>query len=131
MALFKEWLDHLNRLMKKKEEKNITFRRQCSFTFQDIRQSNVTVKYLPANTTSILQPLDQGITRAFKERYRKHMLRSLLTQMETSANSTELCKSVSVFDAIDWIDRAWCETSNSTIIKCFRDPGFPVDNSEV
>ena len=32
---------------------------------------NVKVFYLPANTTSVLQPLDQGIIRTFKLYYRK------------------------------------------------------------
>ncbi len=44
--------------------------------------SNVTVKFLPANTTSVLQPLDQGIIKAFTSRYRKHQMRSLVSQMD-------------------------------------------------
>ena len=33
--------------------------------------TNVEVFYLPANTTSVLQPLSQGIIRTFKLYYRK------------------------------------------------------------
>lgn len=112
--------------MRKKRWENLLFADNAPSHSKDIILSNVKVKFLPANTTSILQPLDQGIIRAFKARYRKHLLRSLLSQMETVSNATELCKSITVLDAIRWIDRAWGETTETTIVKCFRDPGFPV-----
>lgn len=41
----------------------------------DLNLENVKVKFLPANTTSILQPLDQGIIHTFKVNFRQLMVR--------------------------------------------------------
>ena len=40
----------------------------------DVQLCNVKSKYLPANTTSILKPLDQGIILAMKRKYHKTQL---------------------------------------------------------
>ena len=41
---------------------------------QDIELTNVRVEFLPANTTAICQPLDQGIIRTFKAYYKRYWL---------------------------------------------------------
>ncbi|XP_067131366.1 tigger transposable element-derived protein 7-like, partial [Centruroides vittatus] len=38
----------------------------------------IKVMYLPKNTTTLIQPLDQGIISAFKTNYRREMMKSLL-----------------------------------------------------
>ena len=38
--------------------------------------TNITIKYLPPNTTSHLQPCDQSIINSFKSQYRKLYLRN-------------------------------------------------------
>ena len=50
----------------------------------DVRLYNVKLKLFPANTTSFLQPLDQGIILALKQKYRKTQLQYMITQMERS-----------------------------------------------
>lgn len=49
--------------------------------------THVKLQYLPANTTSTLQPLDQGIIKTFKTAYRKQLLRAAFTSMETTHGS--------------------------------------------
>lgn len=95
----------------------------------ELRLSHVQLKFLPANTTSVLQPLDQGIIRAFKARYRKLMIKSLLSKIEQTESASELCKEISILDAIYWISKAWNDTKDSTIVKCFRLAGFSTDNN--
>ena len=46
-------------------------------------QSNdgkVVTKFLPMNTTSLIQPMDQGILESMKRRYKKSLLRFLVVQ---------------------------------------------------
>jgi hypothetical protein len=40
--------------------------------FQGFKPSNTNITFLPPKTTSWVQPLDQGIIRAFKAIYRKY-----------------------------------------------------------
>ena len=43
--------------------------------------TNIKLVFLPANTTSILQPLDQGIIQNLKLHYRKLLLRRVLSHI--------------------------------------------------
>ncbi|XP_070560223.1 tigger transposable element-derived protein 6-like [Ptychodera flava] len=75
--------------------------------------------------TSCLQPPDQGIIRDFKARYHKHLLGSVIAKIDTCRSASEVAKSVTVLDAVYMISRAWGETTESTITKCFVKAGFP------
>jgi hypothetical protein len=50
-------------------------------------------------TTSHLQPLDQGIIKAFKACYRKRMMERLVAKIEQDDSVTELCKEINVLEA--------------------------------
>ncbi len=76
------------------------------------KYSNIKVVFLPANTTSKLQPLDLGIIMNFKTCYRKLFMRYIVTKCSTA---TEIVKSIR---AIQWI---------AVITKCFRKAGI-LDN---
>jgi hypothetical protein len=62
--------------------------------------SNVTVKFLPPNLTSEVQPLDQGVIRSVKVRYRKMMLQYIVTVAEASNTKSDFNKSISVLRAV-------------------------------
>ena len=87
------------------------------------------MKYLAANTTSILQTLDQGIILAMKQKYRKTQLRYIITQMKRSKEKycSQLLKEINVLKAIYWIKQGWYDVKCDTIVKCFTKCGF-VDN---
>jgi hypothetical protein len=91
----------------------------------ELQLSNEKLSFLPANCTSKLQTLDLGIIRAFKARYRKMMLSHLISNIENCVTVTELTKQISVLDAINWINKSWNDINASTVVKCFRDAGFP------
>ena len=43
-------------------------------------------KYLPPGVTSIIQPMDQGVLQALKQRYKKKLLRQLLIEDENGVS---------------------------------------------
>ncbi|XP_054656685.1 tigger transposable element-derived protein 4-like [Dunckerocampus dactyliophorus] len=70
--------------------------------------SNVKLIFLPPNTTSITQPMDQGIIQAAKLKFRKWQLKSIIHQMEQEPSLTapELMRNTDILKAIYWVDRA-------------------------
>ena len=118
-ASFIDWIQSLNKIM---------FFDNATSHSHELQLSNVKLSFLPVNCTSKLQPLDLGIIRAFKARYRKMMLSHLISNIENCVTVTELTKQISVLDAINWINKSWNDTNASTVVKCFRDAGFPTGN---
>jgi len=48
----------------------------------DLSYEGVKVEFLPPNTTSLIQPMDQGVIRAFKALYTRHTLQHLVESMD-------------------------------------------------
>ena len=63
--------------------------------------SNVKLAYFPPNTTSVTQPMDQGVIYTLKSFYRKFVLQSLVAKISTCSNVSELAKQVNVLDAVN------------------------------
>ena len=79
---------------------------------------NIRIQWLPANSTSRFQPLDQGIIQNLKVYYKKQWLHYMLHAYENHINPMN---TVTVLDAIRWIIRAWNhDVLSTTINSCFR-----------
>jgi hypothetical protein len=79
---------------------------------------NIRVAFLPKNSTSRFQPLDQGIIQSFKSHYRRQWLAYMLDCYESNQNPLDL---MNIHLAIRWMLRSWNNyISNTTIYNCFR-----------
>lgn len=76
--LFKKYLLKFDDDMIKQNRKIILFIDNCSAHNDLPSLKHINAKFLPANTTSKLQPLDAGIIQNFKVFYRKEILHKLL-----------------------------------------------------
>jgi hypothetical protein len=121
--VFLQWIKKVNQVMKSQKRKMLLFLDNATSHSDSLKLSNVTLRFLPPKTTSKLQPLDLGIIRAFKARYRKHMLKHLIAKIDMCDDKISLTKEKNVLDAIHWVNRSWTET---TIVAWFRDAGFPL-----
>ncbi|XP_050400164.1 tigger transposable element-derived protein 6 isoform X2 [Patella vulgata] len=128
-AIFSDWLEELNRQMRRQRRHILLFMDNAASHISDT-YSNVIIKFFPPNTTSILQPLEQGIIRSFKARFRLHMMNHLITRIDECNQANDLVKQITVLDAIHWIVRSWRETKVSTITKSFQRCGFDVSTDE-
>lgn len=71
-TLFDEWLTSVNKSMIKQKRKILLFIDHAPCHNCDAQYSNISLKFFPPNTTSKLQPLDQGVIKNFKCHYREY-----------------------------------------------------------
>lgn len=125
-SIFVKWLIKFNSRMQR-QNRTVLLLLDNAPCHMRRSMSNVNHLFLPANVTSQLQPLDQGIIQAFKLQYRSLMLRWLLTRMDECSNAAELTKKINVLDAIRWVCQAWEGVSGETITRCFQRCGLGVE----
>jgi|GraSoiStandDraft_46_1057282.scaffolds.fasta_scaffold33298_2 hypothetical protein len=88
--------------------------------------TNITVKFLPPNTTSILQPADAGIIHSFKAQYRKLFIQHQLQLFDDIMESNEQngIGKYNIKHAIYNVSNAWNNVSMETIQNCWRKAGI-------
>ncbi|GFO02073.1 tigger transposable element-derived protein [Plakobranchus ocellatus] len=77
--------------------------------------------FLPPNTTSILQPCDQGIINSFKRNYRKAVVQRYLVHIDTGCPATF---NILVLEALYLMKKAWDDIRTSAVANCFCPAGF-------
>ncbi|XP_053388839.1 tigger transposable element-derived protein 6-like [Mercenaria mercenaria] len=123
-GLFEEWLSSVDKQMKR-QKRNILLFLDNAPSHPNIQLSNVKVVFLSSNTTSVAQPMDQGIIQTKKPKFYQQQSQHIINEMEKSTQSgSELLKQISVLDTIFWINRAWKTVDATTTMKCFDKCGF-------
>ena len=124
-VIFKEWLYSLDRKMKGENRNILLFLDNFSGHSPNKNEApyvltNIKLHYFPANCTSAIQPMDQGIINSFKIRYRTHIVKRRIESIEYGSE----VDAVSILDAIKFISAAWNSTTISTISNCYKKAGF-------
>jgi len=93
-----------------------------------LQLTNVKICFLPKNTISVLQPLDQGILQNMKVLYRKLLVRSVLSKIDdvVRVSAESVSKSVTVLNAINFVNLAGKDITPNCLEKCFVDAGIPL-----
>ncbi|CAM4833278.1 unnamed protein product [Rotaria magnacalcarata] len=120
--LFSDWLADINTKMKISSRQILLFLDNAPCHPVDVQLSNIELVFFPPNTTSTVQPLDQGVIHSFKCHYRRMFVKHIIAQC-TMAHSIDHI-TVTALDAIRWIHEAWNTVTNITIRNCFRTAGF-------
>ena len=68
------------------------------------KYSNIKFCFLPANTTSKLQPLDLGIIKNFKAYYRQLLLSYVISKIDDCSTASDVVQSVKTFL---WLYGGW------------------------
>jgi hypothetical protein len=79
---------------------------------------NIRIQWLPANSTSLYQPLDQGVISQFKRYYKKQWIRFMISCYEVGSDPV---RQVNLYYALCWASQAWFDDLRSdAVYRCFR-----------
>ncbi|XP_017050529.2 tigger transposable element-derived protein 4-like [Drosophila ficusphila] len=125
-TIFINWVRGWNAELKKQRKKILLLVDNCPAhpTISDL--TNITLVFLPPNTTSVLQPMDQGIIRVIKSIFRKNLVLKIISNMDETQN--ENYPKITILDAILMINDAWQQVSPMTIANCFKHSGLAEEN---
>jgi hypothetical protein len=124
--IFQEFLVSLDRRMASKSRKILLFVDHCPACPKDVRNFKIVqVEFFPANTTSVLQPMDQGVIKALKHKFCRSFVLRLLQRLNSNKDSYKM----SLLDAVSMLAMAWNLVGKDIITNCFRKAGS-ITNAE-
>ena len=81
--IFIKWLQDLDQYFARKQKHVLLFVDNCPAHPKDVKLNFIKLAFFPPpNTTSTLQPLDQGIIKVLKQSYRKRLVQRYLREMD-------------------------------------------------
>lgn len=115
--IFNSWVQKVDYQMLKRRKKIILLidNAPCHNLDSNLVLQNVAVHYLPPNSTSVLQPLDQGIIKCYKSLYKKKLLKMLIDKCMKNT-----LKNVTLLEAIHLTAEAWDDIDKQVIFNCFN-----------
>ena len=85
----------------------------------DLTSEDGQITCLP-NTTSVLQPMDQGVLENIKKCYKRDLLLRLLDEGDSDSNIAEFRKTLNIKDAVLITAKSWNEVEQQTIAKSWK-----------
>ena len=115
--IFTRWLKELDRQMIAEERKITMIVDNCPAHPHVEGLQAVKLVFHPPNTTSKLQPMDQGV------KYRSAIVKLYINRIESGQ---ELPK-ISILDAMKFLVQAWNRVTKDTVQNCFKRAGISKD----
>nr|XP_042911118.1 tigger transposable element-derived protein 6-like [Parasteatoda tepidariorum] len=126
--IFRKWLVDLDLDFKRRNKKVVLFLDNVSsHKIDSLRLTNIILQFLPANATCKIQPLDQGIIRSFKARYRKQVIQEVLRFLEEATPEESLLsvyKKINLLTAMHFVKRVWDSVPMEVVKNCFKKAQF-------
>ena len=118
--IFEEWVRELDRIFRMEGRKIALLIDNCPAHPSVSDLTNVQVVFLPSNTTSVLQPMDQGVIRSLKAHYRGRIVRQLCRALD----KTKTLPKIAILQAMKILVSSWEAVSAQTMVNCFRKAGI-------
>lgn len=140
--IFADYLTKMDKRFKRQKRKVLLFCDQAPVHKlpDDTVFTNITVQYLPASATSVLQPLDLGIIRSFKSAYKKLLLNDVAARVCEAAFSTieekkdlvqKKLQEITILRAMEMAKKSFDGIDKEWIVRCWGKAGFATNPSPV
>ncbi|GBC32973.1 tigger transposable element-derived protein 4-like [Rhizophagus irregularis DAOM 181602=DAOM 197198] len=125
-SIFKHYLERLNSKMLRENRHIILLinNARCHESENINSLLNIKVHFLPPNTTSFLQPLDQGIIYSLKVQYHKLLCQNRIQAYDFYEEGDPIPPPIDIFDSINLIANAWKKVSKKTILNSWAKAGI-------
>ena len=125
--LFEDWLRELDRKFAF-EGRNVAFViDNCPAHSHIDNLKAINLCFLPPNTISKTQQMDQGVLRSLKAKYRKNVVRKIIQRVEKK----KALSKISLLQGMQMLVSAWDVLSTQTIANCFRKSGISTESQEI
>ncbi|XP_065662532.1 tigger transposable element-derived protein 4-like [Hydra vulgaris] len=125
--LFTEWVMKLDSFFRAQDKKVALLVDNCSAHPHIEGLSNISLIFFPPNTTSVLQPMDQGVIRSLKAHYRHKIVRLCIKAVENN----EPMPKISILQAMKDLVSSWNAVSKENVINCFKKAGISKTNKSI
>ena len=113
--LFEEWAKEVDERFQREGRNIAMIMDNCSAHPNVEGLKAIELKLLPANTTSNTQPMDQGIIRSVKAKYRHLSARRIIRYLDSGMPLL----TTSILDDMIMLVKAWNAVEEKTIVICF------------
>ena len=121
--LFEEWIWEIDTKFTEEKKKVALIIHNCPAhpTIDNVK--SIELIFLPPNSTSKLQPINQGVKRSLKAYCKALALQRLVVTIDKGKDIPVF----SILDAMKMLDLAWQKVKTSTIVNCFVKGGISKD----
>ena len=104
------------------KEKAILFMDNCAAHPLDLESDckMIICKFLPPNTTGILQPADQGVIASIKQNYKFTALKTSLDRRTKDTQPGKLFADFNIKDVIDILSESWKKCQSNVLAKSWN-----------
>ena len=116
-VLLEEWVRDVNKTFQAEWRKVALIIDNCPAHPIIENLSHLKLVFLPPNTTSVTQPMNQGVIRCLKAHYKKRLVKLILRSLD----SNKPLPKVSLLTTLQLLVSAWNEVSQTTIVNWFNE----------
>ncbi|KAI6658851.1 Tigger transposable element-derived protein 4-like isoform X4 [Oopsacas minuta] len=100
--IFEKWIRRWDSSLRMNKRNICLLVDNCSAHPKSVSLTDICLKFLPANTASIMQPMDMGVIKNWKAHYKSRLNSRIINAMDgnLSLRALDIAKSITLFDAL-------------------------------